>query len=151
MFHLHQHIITSHVIHVKPARHPEYHVLSTLRLVTAHLVYNVCGEKKRRGEMEYIVLTFVVGPEGEFQVSYCSELGTASFGRTKEEALENLADATEVYLNTLENLGECRLVLKEKGVRIYSYEPAELEVRRAKFPVGSIIRPTVMPLHAECA
>ncbi len=101
--------------------------------------------------MEYVILTFVVEPEGEFQVSYCLELGTSSFGRTKEEALENLTDATEVYLNTLEDLGECRQVLKEKGIRVFSYEPAELEVRRAKFRVGSIIRPTVMPLHAACA
>lgn len=101
--------------------------------------------------MEYIMLTFVVQPDGEYHVSHCSELGTASFGRTKEEALENLVDATEVYLNTLEDLGECRLVLKEKGVRVYSYEPAELEIRRAKFPVGSTIQPTVMPLRAACA
>lgn len=101
--------------------------------------------------MEYIVLTFVVEPEGEFQVSHCVELGTASFGRTKEEALENLADATEVYLNTLEDLGECRLVLKEKKIQIFTYEPAELEVRKAKFRVGSIIQPTVVPLHVACA
>jgi predicted RNase H-like HicB family nuclease len=94
-------------------------------------------------------VTFLVEREGEYYVSKCLELGTASFGRDKEEAIENLADATEVYLNTLEDLGECRLVLKEKGVRVYSYEPAELEVRRAKFPAGSTIQPTVLPLRAR--
>ena len=101
--------------------------------------------------MGYIIVTFVVEREGEYYVSKCLELGTASFGRDKEEAIENLVDATEVYLNTLEDLGECRLVLKEKGVRVYSYEPAELEVRRAKFPAGSIIQPTVMPLRTAPA
>lgn len=101
--------------------------------------------------MEYIILTFVVEPEGEFQVSHCLELGTASFGRTKEEAFENLADATEVYLTTLEDLRECRQVLKEKRIRVFPYEPAELEVRRAKFRAGSIIRPTVVPLQATSA
>ncbi len=111
-----------------------------------HVGNNIGG-----GEMEYIILTFVVEPEGEFQASYCTELGTASFGRTKEEALENLADATVVYLNTLEDLGECRLVLKEKKIRVFTYEPAEVEVRKAKYRVGSIIQPTVMPLHAACA
>jgi len=101
--------------------------------------------------MEYIILTFMVEPEGEYQVSKCLELGTASFGSDIEEALDNLMDATQVYLNTLEDLGECRHVLKEKGVRVYSYEPAELEVRRAKFPADSTIRPTVMKLQAACA
>jgi predicted RNase H-like HicB family nuclease len=101
--------------------------------------------------MEYVILTFVVEREGEYQVSKCLELGTASFGNDVDEALENLMDATEVYLNTLEDLGECRRVLGEKGVRVYSYEPAELEVRKAKFPADSTIRPTVMKLQAACA
>ena len=101
--------------------------------------------------MEYIILTFMVEPEGEYQVSKCLELGTASFGSDIEEALDNLMDATQVYLNTLEDLGECRQVLKEKGVRVYSFEPAELEVRRAKFPAGSTIRPKVMTLQPACA
>ncbi len=100
--------------------------------------------------MEYVILTFMVEREGEYQVSKCLELGTGSFGRDTEEALANLADATEIYLNTLEDLGECRRVLKEKGVKVYSYEPAELEVRRAKFPADSTIRPTVMKLQAAC-
>jgi len=101
--------------------------------------------------MEYVILTFVVEREGEYQVSKCQELGTASFGRDMDEALANLTDATEVYLNTLEDLGECRRVLKEKGVEVYSYQPAELEVKRAKFPADSTIRPTVMKLQAACA
>jgi predicted RNase H-like HicB family nuclease len=101
--------------------------------------------------MEYVILTFVVEREGEYHVSKCLELGTASFGSSIDEALDNLMDATEVYLNTLEDLGECRRVLKEKGVGIYSYEPAELEVRRAKFPADSTIRPTVVKLQAACA
>jgi predicted RNase H-like HicB family nuclease len=101
--------------------------------------------------MEYIILTFVVEREGEYQVSRCLELGTASFGDDVDEALGHLMDATQVYLNTLEDLGECRRVLEEKGVRVYSYEPAELEVRRAKFPADSTIRPTVVKLQAACA
>jgi len=102
--------------------------------------------------MEYIILTFVVEREGEYHVSSCLELGTASFGRDIDEALENLADATEVYLNTLEDLGERRLVLNQKAVRVYSYKPAELEVRRTtKFPAGSTIQPTVIPLQPACA
>ncbi|HJX39314.1 MAG TPA: hypothetical protein VJ714_11965 [Anaerolineae bacterium] len=101
--------------------------------------------------MEYIVLTCMVVPEGEYYVSKCLELGTASFGQTSQEAFDNLVAATEVYLSTLQDLGECRQVLKEKGVKVYSYEPAELEVRRAKFPVGSTVRPKVMAIQPACA
>lgn len=100
--------------------------------------------------MEYIIVTFMVEREGEYFVSKCLELGTASFGRSKEEAFKNLADATEVYLNTLEDLGECRLVLKEKGVQVYSYEPADLKVPR-KIPAGSTVEATVLPLQTVCA
>jgi len=97
--------------------------------------------------MEYIILTFVVQREGDYFVSECSELGTSSFGASEEEALENLFDATEVYLSTLEELGEAHQVLDRKRVKVYSYEPAALEVRAAKFPAGSRIQPTVLQLE----
>jgi predicted RNase H-like HicB family nuclease len=97
--------------------------------------------------MEYIILTFIVQQEGDYLVSECLELGTSSFGSTEDEALANLTDATEVYLNTLEDLGEAHQVLDMKGVKIFSYEPADLEIRRAKFPAGSKVRPTVLSLQ----
>lgn len=99
--------------------------------------------------MEYIIVTLMVEREGEYYVSKCLELGTASFGRSEKEAFDNLIDATEVYLNTLEDLGECRLVLREKGVRVYSYEPAELKVPK-KIPAGSTVRARVLPLQTVC-
>ena len=102
-------------------------------------------------KVEYIALTFMVEREGEYFVSKCLELGTASFGRDEEEALEKLVDATEVYLNTLENLGECRKVFGKKGVQVYQYEPASLEIKRAKFPVGSKASFRTMPLHCASA
>jgi len=100
-------------------------------------------------KVKYISLTFVVEREGEYFVSGCLELGTASFGRDEEEAIESLSDATEVYLNTLEDLGECQKVLREKGVQIHQYEPASLEVKRAKFPVGSKAYFMAMTLSLE--
>lgn len=100
--------------------------------------------------MEYIILTFIVQQEGEYFISDCLELGTSSFGSDEDEALDNLLDATGVYLNTLEDLGEAHRVLDEKGVQVFSYEPASLEVRRGKFPAGSSVRPTVIELqHAH--
>jgi hypothetical protein len=88
----------------------------------------------------------LVEPEGEYQVSKCLGWGTARFASDIKEALDDLMDATQVHPNTFEHLGECRQALEEKGVRLCSYEPTELEVRRAKFPTGSTIRPRVTTL-----
>jgi predicted RNase H-like HicB family nuclease len=97
--------------------------------------------------MEFISLTYVTQKEGEYYVSECRELGTSSFGISENEALDALNDATFLYLNTLEELGEAHQVLDEKGVKVYNYEPADLEIRREKFPVGSMVRPTVLSLE----
>jgi len=43
-------------------------------------------------------LTAVIWKENDSYVSKCSELGVASHGRTVEEALENLKEAVELYL-----------------------------------------------------
>ena len=104
-----------------------------------------------RGKVEYIVLTFLIEQEGPFYVSKCLELGVASFGDDEKEAYENLADAVEVYLDTLEDVGTGREVLRDKEIQVYSYEPAALEVRRAKFPVGSCVRPYVQSLQGAYA
>jgi len=97
--------------------------------------------------MEFITLTFVAHREGEYFVSECRELGTSSFGSDVDEAFNNLLDATKVYLDTLEDLGESHRVLEQKGVRIYEYEPADVEVARDKFPAGSRIQPTIIALE----
>jgi len=43
-------------------------------------------------------LTAIVHKEGNMYVALCSEVGTASQGKTIEEALKNLKEATELYL-----------------------------------------------------
>jgi predicted RNase H-like HicB family nuclease len=40
----------------------------------------------------------VITKEGKMFVSYCPELGVASQGKTKKNALENLKEAVELYL-----------------------------------------------------
>jgi len=42
--------------------------------------------------------TAVIHREGEFYVADCPEVGTVSQGRSVEEALQNLQEATELYL-----------------------------------------------------
>jgi predicted RNase H-like HicB family nuclease len=43
-------------------------------------------------------MTAVLHQEGDLFVANCPELGTVSQGRTIEEALQNLQEATELYL-----------------------------------------------------
>jgi predicted RNase H-like HicB family nuclease len=42
--------------------------------------------------------TAVIHQEGNLFVAECTELGTVSQGKTMEEALANLKEATELYL-----------------------------------------------------
>lgn len=43
-------------------------------------------------------LTAVIHKEGDLYVAECPEVGTASQGTTIEEAVANLKEATELYL-----------------------------------------------------
>lgn len=43
-------------------------------------------------------LTAVIHREEDLFVAECSEVGTVSQGKTQEEALQNLREATELYL-----------------------------------------------------
>jgi len=43
--------------------------------------------------------TAVVHQEGDLFVAQCPEVGTVSQGKTQEEAIENLKEATELYLS----------------------------------------------------
>jgi predicted RNase H-like HicB family nuclease len=64
----------------------------------------------------YIYVTGVAEREGDQWVSFCKELGTASCGDTPEEALANLDEAVQVYLETLAEYGELDRVLDERGI-----------------------------------
>jgi predicted RNase H-like HicB family nuclease len=44
------------------------------------------------------IFTAVLHKEGNLYVAECLEVGTASQGQTLEEALANLKEATELYL-----------------------------------------------------
>jgi len=48
--------------------------------------------------MEMVHLTGVLWPEGDVYVSKCPELGVASCSDTLEEAMANLREAVELYL-----------------------------------------------------
>jgi predicted RNase H-like HicB family nuclease len=50
-------------------------------------------------------LTAIIYPDSEtdWLVAECPEIGTASQGRTEEEALANLQEATDLYLESFPN------------------------------------------------
>ena len=48
--------------------------------------------------MTSITLTAILHREDDLYVAECPEVGTASQGSTIEEAIQNLKEATEVYL-----------------------------------------------------
>ncbi len=97
--------------------------------------------------MHYVKVTLSVEREGKHYVSRCSELGTVSCGHTREEALQNIIEATELYLNTLEDLGQCAEVLKGKGLRIHAKKRAE---RGAASPLDVGLYSGEIPLQAAC-
>jgi len=55
--------------------------------------------------MKIYKFTSVIWKEKEGYVSKCPELGVASAGDTVEEALKNLKEATELYLENAKELG----------------------------------------------
>ncbi len=73
--------------------------------------------KKAEG---YIAVEIVVTKEGNQYSSWCPELDIASCGNSPEEAVKNLGDALELYLDTLEQEGERNQIFKERGLRIVS-------------------------------
>ena len=66
----------------------------------------------------YIDVDAIVTKEGNQYSSWCPELDIATCGDSPEEAIKNLVDAIELYLNTLEEEGEREQVFRERGIRI---------------------------------
>ena len=56
-------------------------------------------------------LTAVIHQEDKWYVAECPETGTASQGTTLEEAVENLKEATELYLEEVGTLPYNRSVI----------------------------------------
>lgn len=65
-------------------------------------------------------LTAVINKEEDMYVAKCMEIGTVSQGTTIEEALANLKEATELYLQEFspKNFGKPLLALFEVAERV---------------------------------
>jgi predicted RNase H-like HicB family nuclease len=71
----------------------------------------------------YVILTVQFHKEGKYWTAECVELGTATFGRTVEEADERIKEAVLLHLNTLEDVGERERFFEEYGIKYHIGEP----------------------------
>jgi predicted RNase H-like HicB family nuclease len=76
----------------------------------------------------YITLTFKLHVEDGQYVARCVELGVSSCAKGIEKAIERIEEATSLYLNTLEDVGERERVLKEAGIEIKPGVPTPHDV-----------------------
>jgi predicted RNase H-like HicB family nuclease len=97
----------------------------------------------------FIVVSLVASEEEGGYASVCPELGIASQGETAEEAIANLRDATLVFLNTIEQLGQRERVFKERHIRIHSQEPtgASVKLRQPSQIASYLVAPITGPRH----
>ncbi|HRX02869.1 MAG: type II toxin-antitoxin system HicB family antitoxin [Anaerolineae bacterium] len=58
--------------------------------------------------------------DGEYYVAECPEVGTVSQGRTVEEAIANLREATELYLEEFPLSGRSRPMLTTFEVAVHA-------------------------------
>ena len=77
-----------------------------------------------KGAVGYIVVDVIVVKEGRQYSSWSPILDIASCGDSPDEAVKNLGDAVELYLNTLEEEGEQEQVFKERGIKIVGSDEA---------------------------
>jgi predicted RNase H-like HicB family nuclease len=67
-----------------------------------------------------VTLTAVIHLEEDIYVADCPEVGTVSQGATIEEAIKNLREATELYLEEFPLEGVSRSLLTTFEVPIYA-------------------------------
>jgi predicted RNase H-like HicB family nuclease len=65
-------------------------------------------------------LTAVLHKEGKLFVADCPEVGTVSQGATVEEAIENLKEATELYLEEFPTEGSARPIVTTFEVAVHA-------------------------------
>lgn len=75
----------------------------------------------------HIRLTFKAYRDGNQWTAECLELGTASCADSMEGAFDALAEATELYLETLEDEGERQRVFAEREIGIIPGPPVMRE------------------------
>jgi hypothetical protein len=98
------------------------------------------------GRKQYICVTCRIIPEAGRFTAICKELGTASCGKTVDEAITNIKEAIEVDLSALEHHGERARFFKQRGIRL-SDQPIKSS-KPVKADVGEFVSRQNILLHA---
>ena len=102
---------------------------------------------KKKG---YIVVTLKFRKEGKKWTALCEELGTATFGRSIQEAQRKIGDLVLLHLNTLDDVGEIKKFFREHNIAFYSHKPKKNEIKiSGPFDTKTYVRPYVYPIHKE--
>lgn len=102
----------------------------------------------------YIVVTFTFRKEGRRWTAYCEELGTATFGRSPEEAEERIKEAVVLHLNTLERVGERERFFKKHDITFYPRKPRAKKTTvtvTAPFDRETFVYPHIQPILQPAA
>lgn len=95
----------------------------------------------------YIILTVQFRKEGRRWTARCLELGTATFGRSLEEAKSRMEEAILLHLNTLEDVGGRERFFAEHKIRVYSHRP-RFQKTRVNVPLDeqTFVQTRIQPL-----
>lgn len=73
-----------------------------------------------------LLLTVVVKEEDKGYSVICPELNVASQGETFEESIANIKEATELYIESAEQLGKLDEVLEQLGISKEDFDKGEI-------------------------
>ena len=81
---------------------------------------------KKNIKKQYIIVTHIIKKENNQYVATCPEFDVSSFGKTVEEANENLKEAISLYLEGIEELKIRDQIFKEKSIATYINKPKSI-------------------------
>ena len=97
---------------------------------------------KKNRKKQYIIVTHVIKKEDDQYVATCPEFDVSSFGKTVEEANDNLKEAISLYLEGIEELTVRDQIFKEKSITTYISQPKSV-VDNYKFEKKLINQPFI--------
>ena len=84
----------------------------------------------------FVILTYCFRRENKRWLGECLELGTASYGRTLQQAHDELMELVELHLDCLEDVGERAHLFETHNIRYYTADTPPTEVTQ-RVPVDT--------------
>lgn len=94
----------------------------------------------------YIILTHKFRKVGRRWTAYCEELGTATFGRSLNEAEKRLDEAVMLHLNTLEDVGERARFFRDHDIKYYDTKPKKDTQINVPLDENVFVRSHIQPI-----